>query len=169
MPEYPIQQLLEDINQALSPEEFDRAAGSALAAFDELNGQQIRQRKVNLACREGCSVCHTQMIRTLRAEIERYGGQYSRAGGIVFPNTGVGRQLRQVARAIMGRAGLGAVRQTFFDTQHYALDVADYAQNQSGRKRPAFNPALRQTMPCVGTIFWRFHPISECARLRLSE
>ncbi len=35
-------------------------------------------------------------------------------GGIVFPNTSVGRQLRQVAKAIMGRAALGAVRQTFF-------------------------------------------------------
>ena len=35
-------------------------------------------------------------------------------GGIVFPNTTVGRQLRQVAKAIMGRAALGAVRQTFF-------------------------------------------------------
>ena len=35
-------------------------------------------------------------------------------GGIAFPNTGLGRQLQQVARAIMGRPGLGAVRQTFF-------------------------------------------------------
>ncbi len=35
-------------------------------------------------------------------------------GNITFPNTIVGRQLRQVARAIMGRSALGAVRQTFF-------------------------------------------------------
>ena len=35
-------------------------------------------------------------------------------GGIVFPNTSVGRQLRQVAKAIAGRVALGAVRQTFF-------------------------------------------------------
>ncbi|HEX3132511.1 MAG TPA: cytochrome-c oxidase, cbb3-type subunit II, partial [Planctomycetota bacterium] len=34
--------------------------------------------------REGCSVCHTQMIRTLRAEMERYGGQYSRAGEFIY-------------------------------------------------------------------------------------
>ena len=34
--------------------------------------------------REGCSVCHTQMIRTLRAEVERYGGQYSRAGEFIY-------------------------------------------------------------------------------------
>lgn len=35
-------------------------------------------------------------------------------GNVTFPNTSVGRQLRQVARAINGRNGLGAVRQTFF-------------------------------------------------------
>jgi uncharacterized protein (DUF1501 family) len=35
-------------------------------------------------------------------------------GNIAFPNTSLGRQLRQVAKAIMGRNGLGAVRQTFF-------------------------------------------------------
>jgi uncharacterized protein (DUF1501 family) len=35
-------------------------------------------------------------------------------GNVVFPNTPVGRQLRQVARAIMGRTALGALRQTFF-------------------------------------------------------
>ena len=35
-------------------------------------------------------------------------------GGIAFPNTSVGRQLLQVAKAIMGRTQIGAVRQTFF-------------------------------------------------------
>ncbi len=35
-------------------------------------------------------------------------------GNITFPNTALGRQLRQVARALMGRTALGAVRQTFF-------------------------------------------------------
>jgi uncharacterized protein (DUF1501 family) len=35
-------------------------------------------------------------------------------GNIVFPNTSLGRQLKQVARAIMGRNALGALRQTFF-------------------------------------------------------
>lgn len=35
-------------------------------------------------------------------------------GNVTFPNTAVGRQLRQVARAIMGRNQLGAIRQTFF-------------------------------------------------------
>jgi uncharacterized protein (DUF1501 family) len=35
-------------------------------------------------------------------------------GGVTFPNTSLGRQLRQVALALMGRVALGAVRQTFF-------------------------------------------------------
>jgi len=35
-------------------------------------------------------------------------------GNVTFPNTALGRQLRQVAKAIMGRNGLGALRQTFF-------------------------------------------------------
>ena len=33
--------------------------------------------------REGCNVCHSQMIRPLRAEVERY-GHYSVAGELVF-------------------------------------------------------------------------------------
>lgn len=33
--------------------------------------------------REGCTVCHTQMIRPLRAEVERY-GDYSKAGEFVY-------------------------------------------------------------------------------------
>jgi uncharacterized protein (DUF1501 family) len=35
-------------------------------------------------------------------------------GNVVFPNTALGRQLKQVAKAIKGRVALGAVRQTFF-------------------------------------------------------
>ena len=35
-------------------------------------------------------------------------------GDVTFPNTPLGRQFRQVAKAIMGRNGLGALRQTFF-------------------------------------------------------
>ena len=33
--------------------------------------------------REGCNNCHTQMIRTLRAEVERY-GEYTRAGEHIY-------------------------------------------------------------------------------------
>jgi uncharacterized protein (DUF1501 family) len=35
-------------------------------------------------------------------------------GNIVFPNSSLGRQFRQVAKALMGRQSLGALRQTFF-------------------------------------------------------
>jgi imidazolonepropionase-like amidohydrolase len=37
---------------------------------------------------------------------------------------------------------IAAIRQTFFDTQHYALDTADYQKHPQGRKRPPFDPAL---------------------------
>lgn len=35
-------------------------------------------------------------------------------GNVMFPNTALGRQLREVARSIKGRSGLGAIRQTYF-------------------------------------------------------
>ena len=69
MPEYPLHQLIADINQALSPEEFDHAARKALAAFDVLNAQQIRERNVQLACREGCSVCCSLRVDVLAHEV----------------------------------------------------------------------------------------------------
>jgi len=34
--------------------------------------------------REGCVGCHTQMVRTLRAEVMRYGGEHSRAGENIY-------------------------------------------------------------------------------------
>ncbi len=37
----------------------------------------------DLYIREGCSNCHTQMIRTLRADVERY-GDYTRAGEHIY-------------------------------------------------------------------------------------
>ena len=69
MPEYPLHQLIADIHQALSPEEFDHAARQALAAFDVLNAQQIRERDVQLACREGCSVCCSLRVDVLAHEV----------------------------------------------------------------------------------------------------
>jgi uncharacterized protein (DUF1501 family) len=35
-------------------------------------------------------------------------------GNVVFPNTALGRQFHQVAKALMGRGDIGALRQTFF-------------------------------------------------------
>ena len=37
---------------------------------------------------------------------------------------------------------IAAVRQTFFDAQHYALDHADFAAHPKNRKRPEFDPTL---------------------------
>jgi imidazolonepropionase-like amidohydrolase len=37
---------------------------------------------------------------------------------------------------------IAAVRQSFFDAQHYFLDHADYEKKPAGRRRPDFNPAL---------------------------
>lgn len=54
-------------------------------------------------------------------------------GNVTFPNTIVGRQLKQVARAMMGRQMLGAVRQTFF-------------VNRGGFDHHSDTIALQQTM-----------------------
>ncbi len=44
---------------------------------------------------------------------------------------------------------IAAVRQSFFDAQHYALDHADFAQHPSGRPRPEFDPALEALVPAA--------------------
>jgi imidazolonepropionase-like amidohydrolase len=51
---------------------------------------------------------------------------------------------------------IAAVRQSFFDAQHDALDVANYARHPQGRRRPDYNPgsaalapALQKTMRVV--------------------
>lgn len=46
-----------------------------------LNAVQLEGRDIYI--REGCHVCHTQMVRPLRAEVERY-GHYSVAGESVY-------------------------------------------------------------------------------------
>lgn len=46
-----------------------------------LTALQLEGRDIYI--REGCHVCHTQMIRTLRAEVERY-GHYSEADEFVY-------------------------------------------------------------------------------------
>ena len=44
---------------------------------------------------------------------------------------------------------IAAVRQSFFDAQHYALDHADFAQHPQGRQRPEYNPALEALAPAA--------------------
>jgi uncharacterized protein (DUF1501 family) len=57
-----------------------------------------------------------QKRRTAQEAYALYSSATSSAlpGNVTFPNTSLGRQLRQVAKAIAGRAALGALRQTFF-------------------------------------------------------
>ena len=52
--------------------------------------------------REGCHVCHTQMVRPLRAEVERY-GPYSRAAesAWITPSYGVPSVLDLILRGLV--------------------------------------------------------------------
>ncbi|HEY3900517.1 MAG TPA: YkgJ family cysteine cluster protein [Chthoniobacter sp.] len=69
MPEYPIQELAEDIAHSLTPQEFDDAAQMALQFVDTLNGEIIKQRGVKLACCEGCGVCCSLRIDVFAHEV----------------------------------------------------------------------------------------------------
>jgi imidazolonepropionase-like amidohydrolase len=50
-------------------------------------------------------------------------------------------------RSLMGV--IAAVRQAFFDAQHYGQDHADYQARPAGRTRPPFNPAMEALGPAV--------------------
>ena len=52
-----------------------------IEGLQPLNALQQEGRDVYI--REGCNVCHSQMIRPLRAEVERY-GHYTVAGELVY-------------------------------------------------------------------------------------
>jgi uncharacterized protein (DUF1501 family) len=53
-------------------------------------------------------------------------------GNVVWPNTSLGRQLKQVARTIMGRGGIGVSRQTFFVNRGGWDHHSDTLANQDG-------------------------------------
>lgn len=60
---------------------FQKQTTTPVAGLQPLTALQLEGRDIYI--REGCHVCHTQMIRTLRAEVERY-GPYSQAGEFVY-------------------------------------------------------------------------------------
>jgi len=60
---------------------FTRETTVAVAGLKPLTALEMEGRDIYI--REGCHVCHTQMIRPLRAETERY-GHYSVAGESVW-------------------------------------------------------------------------------------
>jgi len=60
---------------------FQKQTTEPVEGLMPLTALQLEGRDVYI--REGCHVCHTQMIRPLRAEVERY-GHYSVAGESVY-------------------------------------------------------------------------------------
>lgn len=68
--------LVEIVPQFFLKETTEPVKGLKALSAVELEGRDIY-------IREGCHVCHTQMVRPLRAEVERY-GHYSVAGESVY-------------------------------------------------------------------------------------
>lgn len=60
---------------------FQTSTTTPIAGLKPLTAIQLEGRDIYI--REGCHVCHSQMIRPLRAETERY-GHYSVAGESVY-------------------------------------------------------------------------------------
>ena len=60
---------------------FQQQTTQPVEGLKPLSALQLEGRDIYI--REGCNVCHTQMVRPLRAETERY-GHYSVAGEFVY-------------------------------------------------------------------------------------
>ncbi len=65
----------------LVPLFFDKETNEPIAGLKPLPALELEGRDIYI--REGCNTCHSQMIRPLRAETERY-GHYSVAGEFVY-------------------------------------------------------------------------------------
>ena len=65
----------------LVPLMFAKETNEPIAGLKPLSALQLEGRHIYV--REGCNTCHSQMIRPLRAETERY-GHYSVAGEFVY-------------------------------------------------------------------------------------
>jgi cytochrome c oxidase cbb3-type subunit 2 len=63
------------------PQFFLKETSEPIAELKPLPAVALEGRDIYI--REGCHVCHTQMVRPLRAEVERY-GHYSVAGESVY-------------------------------------------------------------------------------------
>jgi cytochrome c oxidase cbb3-type subunit 2 len=63
------------------PQFFQQHLTQPIEGLQPLTALQLEGRDIYI--REGCHVCHTQMVRSLRAETERY-GHYSVAGEDVY-------------------------------------------------------------------------------------
>lgn len=65
----------------LVPLMFSKVTQEPVAGLEPLSALELEGRDIYI--REGCNNCHSQMIRPLRAETERY-GHYSVAGEFVY-------------------------------------------------------------------------------------
>ncbi len=63
------------------PQFFLKQTTQPIEGLKPWNAVQLEGRDIYI--REGCHVCHTQMVRPLRSEVERY-GHYSLAGESVY-------------------------------------------------------------------------------------
>ena len=63
------------------PQFFLKETTKPIEGLKPLSAVELEGRDIYI--REGCTVCHTQMVRPLRAEVERY-GHYSVAGESVY-------------------------------------------------------------------------------------
>ena len=63
------------------PQHFIKETTEPIEGLKPLSAAALEGRDIYI--REGCTVCHTQMVRPLRAEVERY-GHYSVAGESVY-------------------------------------------------------------------------------------
>ena len=65
----------------LVPLAFSKATTTPIDGLEPYSALELEGRDIYI--REGCNTCHSQMIRPLRAETERY-GHYSVAGEFVY-------------------------------------------------------------------------------------
>ncbi|GAB5452063.1 MAG: cytochrome-c oxidase, cbb3-type subunit II [Halioglobus sp.] len=63
------------------PQMFSKQTNEPIAGHKPLPALELEGRDIYI--REGCNTCHSQMIRPLRAETERY-GHYTVAGELVY-------------------------------------------------------------------------------------
>ena len=69
MPEYPIEQLAEDLARAITPDDFHDAFRESCDVFDQTNSRLIAEGRTVLACHEGCSLCCTLRVDVFAHEI----------------------------------------------------------------------------------------------------
>jgi len=109
------------------------ANNARLAAFDQLRTQDVSQQVIKAASHV------TDLARQADAALDQ-----SLEVTTVFPNTSIGRQLKQVARLIKNRSALGVNRQVFFvqlggfDTHNFQINGQSTLFTQLSQAMRAF-------------------------------